>query len=141
MNQHAHDAPPVPAPNPTLLNPPSHWRKLEPMEFPKGTGNIAARCWHHSLIPITVLRSLSRTSSGIWWIHLSLSRRDRVPSWDEIKKVALDFLGDRTAMHVVAKGKDHINIHPNCFHLWALVNSEDEGAIPNLQNITWEVGI
>ncbi len=62
---------------------------------------------------------------GMWWRHLSLSRQDRVPSYDDLTKVKSAFAGDhRAAVMVLPKKEEHINIHPNCLHLWWPVNEE-----------------
>lgn len=54
------------------------------------------------------------------WVHLSISRQDRLPSWDDLKGVKKMFLGDhREAVQVLPKAEDYINLHPFCLHLWA----------------------
>lgn len=56
------------------------------------------------------------------WVHLSVSRKDRLPSWDDLKGVKKMFLGDdKEAVQVFPKQKDYVNLHPYCLHLWAPV--------------------
>ncbi|WP_319759544.1 hypothetical protein [Maridesulfovibrio sp.] len=56
------------------------------------------------------------------WIHLSVSRQAKLPSWDDLKDVKGTFLGDhREAVQVLPKAEDYINLHPFCLHLWAPV--------------------
>lgn len=56
---------------------------------------------------------------GRWWRHLSVSRQGRIPSYDDLTKVKSAFAGDhRSAVMVFPKKEEHVNIHPNCLHLW-----------------------
>lgn len=53
------------------------------------------------------------------WDHVSVSRRDRMPTWDEMEKVKREFFKDtETAMQLHVPPTHHINVHPNCLHLW-----------------------
>lgn len=54
------------------------------------------------------------------WYHVSFSRRDKVPSYDEILWVREHFFSpDMKAIQVFPKKSNHVNFHPNCLHLWA----------------------
>lgn len=58
-------------------------------------------------------------SSGEGWDHVSVSLKDRTPTWEEMDSVKrLFFHGHETAMQLHVPEKDHINHHPNCLHLW-----------------------
>lgn len=53
------------------------------------------------------------------WDHVSVSRRDRCPTWEEMERVKRAFFrDDETAMQLHVPPRDHINIHPYCLHLW-----------------------
>lgn len=57
-------------------------------------------------------------SWGMGWEHVSVSHRDRCPTWNEMESVARHFWPDQTAVQYhVAKDK-HINVHNNCLHWW-----------------------
>lgn len=58
-------------------------------------------------------------SNGGGWDHVSVSTRDRCPTWEEMEYVrGLFFRPTETVMQLsVPRGK-HINIHPHCLHLW-----------------------
>ena len=59
-------------------------------------------------------------------MHVSISRRDRYPSWDEIVEVKIHFYGDhKDTMMVIPKRSDYVNVHENCFHLWECPESWD----------------
>ena len=64
-----------------------------------------------------VLRIIA--SNGLGWDHVSISRKDRVPNWEEMEFIKrLFFKDDEVAMQLHVPPADHINCHPNCLHLW-----------------------
>ena len=53
------------------------------------------------------------------WDHVSVSRKDRCPTWEEMETVKrLFFAEDETAMQLHVPPTDHINVHPYCLHMW-----------------------
>ena len=53
------------------------------------------------------------------WDHLSVSRRDRCPTWEEMSLVKrLFFLRNEVAFSLHVAEDNHVNIHPFCLHLW-----------------------
>ena len=58
-------------------------------------------------------------SDGLGWEHVSVSRKDRTPTWDEMCQVKALFWeeSDCVVQYHPAK-KDYINIHNHCLHLW-----------------------
>lgn len=116
----------------------AHWKELDDFIFPPGSKNVAAKSWCHKLIPdFKVLKSFSLMEDGSRWIHISLSRKDRLPSWAEITKVKNEFLGEETeAYHIIPKASQHVNLHSYCMHLWSPI--ETNQVLPNLQNLIHE---
>ncbi len=58
-------------------------------------------------------------SWGSGWDHVSVSTSKRPPTWREMCVVRrLFFRDDETAMQLHPPLVDHVNIHPNCLHLW-----------------------
>ena len=58
-------------------------------------------------------------SSGEGWDHISVSVRNRCPNWLEMQYVhRMFFKEDETAWEYHVRPADHINIMPNCLHLW-----------------------
>ena len=56
---------------------------------------------------------------GTTWLHISLARRDRYPTWEEIRFIKDLFVGrDKDAVMILPHEVDYINIHKNCFHLY-----------------------
>ena len=66
---------------------------------------------------VVVLRVISSTGEG--WDHVSVSLRDRCPTWDELEHVKrLFFRDDEVAMQLHVPPSQHVNVHPYCLHLW-----------------------
>lgn len=55
--------------------------------------------------------------------HVSVSCKDRYPTWDEIKEVRYTFMEDKHEAIMIFPPKDeYVNLHNNTFHLWAKAN-------------------
>ena len=53
------------------------------------------------------------------WDHVSVSRAERCPWWEEMDVVArMFFRPAETAMQLHVPDADHVNHHPYCLHLW-----------------------
>lgn len=71
------------------------------------------------------------------WIHLSVSRRDRIPSYMELCEVKALFIGpERKAIQVFPRQSEHYNFHPNCLHLWSPIDSDP---LPDFRNPTGQL--
>jgi hypothetical protein len=58
--------------------------------------------------------------------HLSISFPDRYPTWDEIAEARYRLIPDAANMAIVLPPRsEYVNIHPNCFHLFEVVDRED----------------
>ena len=114
-------------------DPPAYWKEYQaPIPF--------MRCFEHKVDGLTVMRSKSQTKDGRDWIHISMSRRSRMPSYEDMAKVKRDFLGeDVEAYQVFAKTEDHVNIHSFCLHLWAPM--DQKRCVANLKDLIDEIAI
>ena len=69
---------------------------------------------------------VSREPGG--W-HLSISRPDRYPGWDEIKDARYRFVPNEVTMAMILPPKeDYVNFHPYCFHLHE-IEGDHHGAL------------
>ena len=76
-----------------------------------------------SLGGLTILASCGEPE--IPWEHVSVSRQDRTPSWAEMDRVKRLFWDDdETVMQLHVPRSKHVNLHPNCLHLWRPINVE-----------------
>lgn len=58
-------------------------------------------------------------SDGMGWEHVSVSRKDRPPTWDEMCQIKDMFWDDEDCVVQYHPPKSHyVNNHPNCLHLW-----------------------
>ena len=69
-------------------------------------------------------------SAGVYedeqlWYHVSISRKNRVPSYEDLAFLKEHFVGpSRWAIQLFVPTKEHINIHPNALHLWHCVTAD-----------------
>jgi hypothetical protein len=56
---------------------------------------------------------------GEGWDHVSVSRRDRTPTWNEMNMIKrMFFKDDELCYQLHMPVKDYINVHPYCLHMW-----------------------
>lgn len=83
------------------------------------------RCFEHRN-GRRVIVTVGRHDSGGWWLHVSLSRANRIPSYEDLADVKRVFVGDGVqALQIFPKRERHVNIMPYCLHLWARVDAPD----------------
>lgn len=65
------------------------------------------------------LESAVGTAYKTGWEHVSVSRRDRCPTWDEMCLVKSIFWDeDDCVIQYHPPRSEYVNNHPNCLHLW-----------------------
>ena len=67
---------------------------------------------------LRVIVSTATMADGHEWMHISVSRKDRLPSYDDLKFVKNTFAEKRFAYQVFPPPDDNVNIHEFCLHLW-----------------------
>lgn len=79
---------------------------------------------------LSVICSIAFEEDGRHWMHVSVARPDRMPTWEEYVRVKEAFVGvERFAYQVVPPRSEHVNIHPFCLHMFALVNDHRDKAV------------
>lgn len=74
---------------------------------------------------LCVIVSAAVELDGKRWLHVSCSRRSRLPSWDDVVAVKNLFVGtDKLAVQVLPPMSRYINIHPNVLHLWHCLDGD-----------------
>lgn len=64
-------------------------------------------------------------SSGMNWEHVSVSRQDRCPTWDEMCQVKALFWDDHDCVIQYRPPRsEYVNNHPNCLHLWRPIDRD-----------------
>ena len=70
-----------------------------------------------SLDPLPHLTIISKPR----FLHISISRPDRYPDWDEQVLVVETIAGSNLDMAMIKpRRSDYITPHPNCFHWWEM---------------------
>lgn len=73
--------------------------------------------WMPSCVDGAAMRVIA--SDGEGWDHVSVSRKNRCPNWQEMEQVKRAFFrDDETAVQFHVPPADHKNHHPYCLHLW-----------------------
>ena len=64
-------------------------------------------------------------ADGLGWEHVSVSRRDRCPTWEEMCQIkALFWDREDCVVQYHPPESDYVNNHPYCLHLWREVGKE-----------------
>lgn len=59
------------------------------------------------------------------WEHVSVSRRDRCPTWEEMCQVKDLFWGaEDCVVQFHPPQSEYVNNHPRCLHLWRQIGAE-----------------
>lgn len=70
-----------------------------------------------------VLRVIAANADG--WDHVSVSRKDRTPTWEEMEHIKRRFFKeDELVLQFHVPVKKHINFHSHCLHLWRSHDSD-----------------
>lgn len=66
-----------------------------------------------------IMASAGEYDDGKEWLHVSVSRKSRLPTYEEMTRIKRDFIGDdKKAISVLPEKKYHVNINKNCLHLF-----------------------
>jgi len=95
------------------------------VKVPNQPGILAAiggECWA-ARVADGILSVIYSVDSGRR--HASIAHTSRYPTWDEIKEVRYSFFPDdcMVAMPLPPRS-DYVNLHPNCFHLYEMVDDK-----------------
>ena len=62
--------------------------------------------------------------NGREWMHISVSRKERCPSYDDMKFVKMAFAESRFGYMVFPPPSENVNIHEFCLHIWVPLTGE-----------------
>ncbi len=100
-----------------------------PGKLPPGWALVEGRCdggaWVNSKRGLIVIASIAKEQDGKYWMHLSMSHKRRVPTYEELVYLKRHWAGDeRKCIMVLPEKSKHINIHPNCLHLFCCLDGD-----------------
>lgn len=98
---------------------PEAWERLSP----DGWDDDGA-AWDNRGMGLRVILSVGREEDDRLWLHASVSRRSRVPTYEDLAVLRNLFLGNRKAVMVFPEERNYVNIHPYCLHLFAAVDHD-----------------
>lgn len=85
-----------------------------PLKSTPGHGNNGAFVLDHGGLTLHMI-----ASAGAGWEHVSVSLRDRCPTWEEMCFVKdLFWDDDNTVIQYHPSKRHYVNHHPYCLHLW-----------------------
>ena len=104
---------------------PISWKLIDKMSLPEAGETYV----YQGKAGIRVFMSLEHEDDGDRrWLHVSCSRRDRLPSWEDLRAVKDLFIGrGKEALQILPPEEEYVNLHPNTLHLWHCI---DERIIP-----------
>lgn len=89
----------------------------------------------HQLGNLSVIESVRVEQDGRRWLHVSIARRESLPTWTDMHLVKHVWIGDeRTAIQVFPPASEYVNFHPHCLHLFYCLERK-----PVLPDFTWQV--
>lgn len=95
---------------------PDRKREIRPIDTSHVRGLLApgAKAYRMGSCRIIVSRD-----DGDW--HLSISREDRLPSWEEVREARYALIPDEVTMAMLLPPQtEYVNAHEFCFHLWQI---------------------
>ena len=98
-------------------------REIPEVSLSKGEGDPDPRCNGAFIFKMGSEVIVVVVGRGRGWEHVSVSCRDRTPTWAEMEKIKrLFFEEHEVCMQLHVAVKDHINVHPNVLHIWRPVS-------------------
>ncbi len=93
-------------------------------EMPAAEHNMEGRVFSRS-DGLRVIATVAIEKDDRRWLHVSCSRRARIPSYEDLAAVKELFVGrDRLALQVFPPAAEHVNYHPHTLHLWSPLTGE-----------------
>ena len=81
-------------------------------------GAFSVRLKHKQIVHVIA-------GDGLGWEHVSVSREDRCPTWDEMCQIKDIFWDEEDCVVQYHPPKsDYVNVHKNCLHLWRPTDRE-----------------
>jgi len=106
--------------------PPLYWEHLAEHD------SVNCAWYRHRSLGVAVCVSTAVYGDDVW-LHVSYSRRSRMPDYEDGVMVKRDFIGiDREAYAVFPPVERHVSIHLYCLHFWCNLDHPD-GVLPDFR--------
>ena len=99
------------------------WQKTKPAEhLIELFGSNCAMYYSSTMINVVISIDTAADDAG-YWLHMSVSRMGKIPSWNELKKAKETFFGDRPAVQLFPPKESWISIS-ECLHLFSRLDAD-----------------
>ena len=99
------------------------WVFFQPMDWHQVEPSNEFLRFFHNKTGARFAASAALFDDGLVWIHGSVSRADRVATYEDLCELKQAVFGDNGyAAMVFPPKRFHVNIHPNALHLWGPLN-------------------
>lgn len=93
-----------------------------PIILPLGWDKVNMNSWVNKRTGLAVILTVEEHSIGGNWLHVSVSRQTRIPTYQDMCLVKELFIGrESKAIQIFAPESEHVNHNPNVLHLWARI--------------------
>lgn len=101
-----------------MMLPSDEWNELSPHD-PRHVIVYGGRTWVGKTNGLRVSVSVDEINK-VQWLHLSVSRKSRTPSYDDLVLVRRLCFGETEPAYMVfPRREEHRNFMPYCLHLWS----------------------
>lgn len=101
---------------------PSNWKRLQDVKF-VDNGKFSPAFAFRRADGLTVLVSVEIHECGRRWVHASASKKNQLPSWQDLKIVKDLFFGpERLVVQILAPKAEWVNFHETTLHLWHCID-------------------
>lgn len=81
--------------------------------------------WINKKRKLFVIASIATEQDGKRWLHLSISHRNRMPTYEELTYLKRHWAGeDKKCIMILPEKQKHINIHPYALHLFHCLSGD-----------------
>lgn len=81
--------------------------------------------------PATVIVTVDDYRTRDLWVHASISRTMRMPTYDDLVLLHRGAFGDNYAFQAFVPRAEHVSIHDFCLHLFGLRSGRRPACIPD----------
>lgn len=101
----------------TGKEPPPGWKLVET--------KMDGSKWMNSKRKMSVIMSVTREFDGKLWAHMSIAHMRRMPTYEDLVYLKRHWAGDdKKCIMVMPSSSEHVNIHPNCLHLFCCLDDD-----------------
>lgn len=93
-----------------------------PLDLPPEWERFNENTFLNDLLGLTVTTTVGRHHDKKRWLHVSVSHRNRPPSWDDMRLVKELFVG--TNRVALLPSTEEARTHPHVLHMWSCLDAE-----------------